>query len=116
MDARRQALLDTIEKEARNVRVCELLAGLLRDFPQDGSFPGIFQKMAAEERRHVSMLEWLYRWRFGSPPLVNEPLPVDHRILEQILNAGMHRLLKEKMAEKGRQQVLRWFRLRVDGW
>jgi rubrerythrin len=74
-DAVRTTLLHAIYIEARNGGVYDTLAQLFQGY--DNSVTDIFVEMAAEERQHGTLLEKLYRERFGPvPPPAEEPREV----------------------------------------
>ncbi len=74
-DEVRTTLLHAIYIEARNGGVYDTLAQLFQGY--DNSVTDIFVEMAAEERQHGTLLEKLYRERFGPvPPPAEEPREV----------------------------------------
>ena len=101
-NARRTTLLRLIRSEACNAVACKALAQVFQDY--DDSLAAIFRKMAASERRHAVILGWYYRIRFGPLPSANDTFKTNHKTLHLVLNAGLRRVLKEKLAEKRRQQ------------
>lgn len=96
-----EALLRIIRGEECNASVYKTLSQIFQDI--DSSVTTIFSKMAAEERRHVVVLMWCYRKRFGAEAPVGQPEKFDSKTLERALHVGLCRLLKEKVAEKRRK-------------
>ena len=97
----REALLRIIRGEECHTSVYQTLSQIFQDI--DSSMTTIFSKMAAEERRHVVVLTWCYRQRFGSEPPIVPSDKFDSKTLEQALHDGLCRLLREKVAEKRRE-------------
>jgi len=100
----RRTTLRLIRSEACYAIACKALAQVFQD--DDDSLAAIFRKMAASERRHAAILGWYYRIRFGPLPSATDTFKTDHKTLHLALNAGLRRLVNEKLAEKRRQ---RWF-------
>ena len=97
----RETLLRIIRGEECNASVYKTLSQIFQDI--DSLMTTIFSKMAAEERRHTTVLKWCYRKRFGSEAPVVQPEKFDSKTLSQALHAGLCRLLREKVAEKRRE-------------
>ena len=98
--ASRESLLRLIRSEGGKSALYKTLSQIFQDC--NHSVTAIFRKMAAEEYWHVAVLSWCYRKRFSSDPPVVQPEKFDAKTLEQALQSGICRLVREKLAENRR--------------
>jgi hypothetical protein len=101
------ALVRRIQTEHQNAAVFGTYSQMFADL--DSPMTAVFRTMATEEQRNRSVLAWCYRRRFGTePPIVESGGKFDSKTLHQGLQAGLCRLLRDKVAEKRRSNRFRW--------